>query len=173
MSWYIVEDTRHTPPQQTRVELEDVLNHVSAAELEIFESNLAREEVPPPQPSYRRTKVDSGVSSRSRGSREPSSDVSLGKRKAAIGAETMFALLPKKRKRLAAKEYEVEDIVDHRLRNGLREYRVRWVDYGSEDDTWQVEDELIGAKEVLREYCATSGIVPQLLSTEMDEDDDR
>jgi RNase H-like domain found in reverse transcriptase/Integrase zinc binding domain/Chromo (CHRromatin Organisation MOdifier) domain/Integrase core domain len=34
-------------------------------------------------------------------------------------------------------EFEVEKIIDKRVRNGRTEYRVRWTGYGSDADTWE------------------------------------
>jgi hypothetical protein len=34
-------------------------------------------------------------------------------------------------------EFEVEKIIDKRVRNGKTEYRVRWAEYGSDADTWE------------------------------------
>jgi hypothetical protein len=42
-------------------------------------------------------------------------------------------------------EYEVEEILDKRQSNGRSEYLVRWKDYGPEDDTWELQENLKNA----------------------------
>jgi hypothetical protein len=39
-------------------------------------------------------------------------------------------------------EYEVEKILDKRVKKGKTEYLIRWKDYGSEDDTWEPTENL-------------------------------
>lgn len=51
-------------------------------------------------------------------------------------------------------EYEVEDIVDHqRERGGKMVYRIRWKNYGPDDDTWEPEGTL-SCPEIIRRYKA-------------------
>ena len=38
---------------------------------------------------------------------------------------------------LTAEEYEVDSIVAHSGTGGARRYRVRWLGYTAEDDTWE------------------------------------
>ena len=48
-------------------------------------------------------------------------------------------------------QYEVEAIVDKRIKHGRIEYKVRWEGYGLEDDSWQTEDRLM-CDELVEEY---------------------
>lgn len=45
-----------------------------------------------------------------------------------------------------SKIYEVEQLLKHRGRKGDREFMVRWVNYGPEDDTWERESNLMCPK---------------------------
>ncbi|KAH9821708.1 hypothetical protein DFH28DRAFT_529236 [Melampsora americana] len=49
-------------------------------------------------------------------------------------------------------QYEVSEIKAHRLKRGQTEYRVGWKNYESDDDTWEPESNLAGAKELLKKY---------------------
>lgn len=49
-------------------------------------------------------------------------------------------------------EYEVEQILDHRTRRNKKEYLVKWKGYPEYDATWEPEDHLINAEEIVREY---------------------
>lgn len=51
-------------------------------------------------------------------------------------------------------EYEVEDIVDHRKeRGGKMVYRIRWKNFGANDDTWEPEATL-SCPEIIKRYKA-------------------
>uniref|UniRef100_A0A0K0EMB4 Chromo domain-containing protein n=1 Tax=Strongyloides stercoralis TaxID=6248 RepID=A0A0K0EMB4_STRER len=45
-----------------------------------------------------------------------------------------------KRKVNEETRYVIEKIVDHRTVDGIRQYRIRWDGYTSDDDTWQTSD---------------------------------
>ena len=49
-------------------------------------------------------------------------------------------------------EYEIEKIVDHRLRHGQRQYLVHWLGYDATDDTWLSADALTHAPELVDDY---------------------
>ncbi len=50
-------------------------------------------------------------------------------------------------------EYEVSHIVaERRCRDGSKEYRIRWVGYAPNDDTWLPEDSLGSCQDVLMEW---------------------
>ncbi|XP_058451391.1 heterochromatin protein 1-like [Malaya genurostris] len=51
-------------------------------------------------------------------------------------------------------EYEVQDIVDHRKeRGGKMVYRIRWKNFGKDDDTWESEDTL-SCPDIIKKYKA-------------------
>ncbi|XP_055541409.1 heterochromatin protein 1-like [Wyeomyia smithii] len=51
-------------------------------------------------------------------------------------------------------EYEVQDIIDHRKeRGGKLVYRIRWKNYGEDDDTWEPEDTL-SCPDIIKKYKA-------------------
>jgi hypothetical protein len=49
-------------------------------------------------------------------------------------------------------EYAVQEVLDQWQRNGQPKYLVRWKDYGPEDDTWELEENLGNVKEVLADF---------------------
>ena len=54
-------------------------------------------------------------------------------------------------------EDEIERIVDHKGKK-KRWYRVRWVGYSEEHDTWHQLEDLSSAAGALEEYQALSGL---------------
>lgn len=52
----------------------------------------------------------------------------------------------------ATAEYDVGSIVDHRQRNGITEYRCRWVGYGADSDTWEPVHHLTQCVELVSDY---------------------
>src|SRR3954463_7821405 len=52
-------------------------------------------------------------------------------------------------------EYEVEHILDHRIRHKKPEYLVKWVGYPEYDATWEPLENLKNAEEALQEYKAS------------------
>jgi hypothetical protein len=60
-------------------------------------------------------------------------------------------------------EYEVNEILDSRSRNGQAEYLVDWKGYGPHERTWEPEENLQNAKECLNRYhrlCGLPGVRP-------------
>ncbi|KDN40003.1 hypothetical protein RSAG8_08452, partial [Rhizoctonia solani AG-8 WAC10335] len=53
-------------------------------------------------------------------------------------------------------EYEIEKIVDERfVKRGakrVRQYRVRWLGYGPDEDRWKTEKELKNAPDILKQW---------------------
>src|SRR3954463_12436004 len=49
-------------------------------------------------------------------------------------------------------EYEVEQILDDRTKRHKKEYLVKWKGYPEYDSTWEPEDHLINAEEVIKDY---------------------
>jgi hypothetical protein len=50
-------------------------------------------------------------------------------------------------------EFEVASILRHRLARGKKlEYLIRWKGFDISDDTWEPEQNLEGAQEILRKY---------------------
>ena len=52
-------------------------------------------------------------------------------------------------------KYEVEGILSHRRRRGKTQYLVKWKGYGDLENTWQTEQDLQKAQELLQEYKAS------------------
>ena len=55
----------------------------------------------------------------------------------------------------ADEEFDVESVVAKRIKDGVLEYRVRWVGYPPEEDTWQPSSTLDGARGCVREFNAS------------------
>ena len=51
-------------------------------------------------------------------------------------------------------EYEVEEILDHKLVRGKKKFLIRWKGYS--DNTWEPEENLENAQEALRDYLTWS-----------------
>ena len=70
--------------------------------------------------------------------------------------------LPPTRDFLGSEEYEVEAILGHKLlgkkRGNHRLFRVRWVGYGPEADSWVSEADLRNSPEIKREYLTKLGL---------------
>lgn len=49
-------------------------------------------------------------------------------------------------------EYEVERILNHRRRGRSYQYLIRWKNYLAMDDSWEPEEHLTGAQDILRQY---------------------
>ena len=50
------------------------------------------------------------------------------------------------------KEFEVDQILNHRSHRGRTQYLVKWKGYNDEDNTWQDVEDLENAAEILAEY---------------------
>lgn len=48
--------------------------------------------------------------------------------------------------------FEVEKILNHRIRNGQAEYYVRWVGYSWDESSWEPARNLSGAAEAIKEF---------------------
>lgn len=46
----------------------------------------------------------------------------------------------------------MEDILGHRDKAGVREYKVRWAGYNATHDSWEPEGNLEGCKDKLQDY---------------------
>lgn len=49
-------------------------------------------------------------------------------------------------------EYEVEDIIDHKILRGRISYLIRWKNYDSGEDTWEPESALPKIPKILSQY---------------------
>ena len=56
------------------------------------------------------------------------------------------------------KEFEVDQILNHRSHRGCTQYLVKWKGYNDEDNTWQDEDDLENATALLTEYKQDKGL---------------
>jgi hypothetical protein len=52
----------------------------------------------------------------------------------------------------AQKVYVVEAIVNRRIIDGVVEYRVKWDDYAACNNTWEMQDNLVGARKLIAKY---------------------
>lgn len=66
-------------------------------------------------------------------------------------------------------QYEVEKILQHRVRGKKNQYLVRWKGYGREDDTWEPEQNLANAKDILLEYKKKNSLAVR--TTELNEEE--
>ena len=56
-------------------------------------------------------------------------------------------------------EYEVEEILDSRVRRKKKEYLVSWKGYTSSENTWEPESNILpGAEEALEDYLRSQSI---------------
>lgn len=60
--------------------------------------------------------------------------------------------------------YEVEKILDSRYRWGRLEYLVKWKGFGPEWDTWEAENNVEGAKRLVKQFHKTNPSAPQRIS---------
>ncbi|XP_031635904.1 M-phase phosphoprotein 8-like [Contarinia nasturtii] len=49
--------------------------------------------------------------------------------------------------------YEVEDIVDHKFKGKKKYFKIRWKNFGEDDDTWELENNL-SCPEIIERYVA-------------------
>jgi Chromo (CHRromatin Organisation MOdifier) domain len=60
-------------------------------------------------------------------------------------------------------EYEVEYVVDSRLKRGKLEYLVHWKGYGDEDRTWEPEANLENCRDLVQDYHKRKPSAPRKL----------
>jgi hypothetical protein len=53
-----------------------------------------------------------------------------------------------------AEEYEVEEILDSRIRRGVQQYLVKWKGYSQADNTWQSADDVSNSQDLVDAYRA-------------------
>jgi len=53
-------------------------------------------------------------------------------------------------------EYEVDEILAHRIENGIYQFLIKWK--GGYLDTWLDSTELSNCRELLDQFCSTNGI---------------
>lgn len=51
--------------------------------------------------------------------------------------------------------YDVERILDERVRRGRRQFKVRWVGYGPEDDSWEPHSALRHLTDMIKQFRST------------------
>jgi hypothetical protein len=52
----------------------------------------------------------------------------------------------------AQKVYVVEAIVNRKTENGVLQYRVKWEGYAASKNTWELQDNLVGARKLIAKY---------------------
>ena len=57
--------------------------------------------------------------------------------------------------------FEVAFILDDRVVDGERQFKVRWAGYGEEEDSWEPEENLENAKELVKEYLNRNPRMPR------------
>ena len=61
----------------------------------------------------------------------------------------------------ADSHYEIEEIVDHKTQSGTTLYRIKWLGYGPEENSWLAADELDNAETTVNEYWERTKAVEQ------------
>lgn len=54
-------------------------------------------------------------------------------------------------KKAAPKDYEVEKVIDERMFNGKKQYRIRWKGFTAKDDTWEPKS-MLNCPELIKAY---------------------
>lgn len=54
--------------------------------------------------------------------------------------------------------YQVSKIVEHKVENDLRYFKIRWAKHNEKDDSWEPETNLIGCSNTLQAYCRRNKI---------------
>jgi len=62
------------------------------------------------------------------------------------------------------KSYEVEAVLDSWLRRGCLEYKVKWKGYGAEENSWEPEGNLAGARALVTKFHQENPSAPQRIS---------
>ena len=62
-----------------------------------------------------------------------------------------------------APEYEVEQVLDSRLKRGKLEYLVKWFGYTDDHNTWEPELNLTNSKEAINEFHKSNPSAPRKL----------
>ena len=57
-------------------------------------------------------------------------------------------------------EYEVEQVLDSRLKRGKLEYLVKWSGYTDDHNTWEPESNLLNSKETINEFHKSNPSAP-------------
>ena len=62
-----------------------------------------------------------------------------------------------------APEYEVEEVIDSRLKRGKLEYLVKWSGYTDDHNTWEPESNLDNSKETINDFHKSNPSAPRKL----------
>ena len=60
-------------------------------------------------------------------------------------------------------EYEVEEVIDSRLKRGKLEYLVKWSGYTDDYNTWEPESNLDNSKEAINDFHKSNPSAPRKL----------
>ena len=69
-----------------------------------------------------------------------------------------------------APEYEVEEVLDSRLKRGKLEYLVKWSGYMDDHNTWEPESNLDNSKETINDFHKSNPSAPRKLHANVFED---
>ena len=62
-------------------------------------------------------------------------------------------------------EYEVEEVLDSRLKRGKLEYLLKWSGYTDDYNTWKPESNLVNSKEAINNFYKSNPFTPHKLHT--------
>ena len=61
-------------------------------------------------------------------------------------------------------EYDVESVLEARMRKGKLQYLVKWLGYGDEENSWEPAENLLTAREKVRDFYKKNPGAPRPLT---------